>query len=171
MDITELTHTSLLGIYLNDHLAGATAGVALIERTAQAHKGTPAGPALAKLAREIDEDRAALLEFMSALDIDVARYKLVGAWVAERAGRLKLNGRLLSRSPLSSVVELEGMLLGVEGKGAAWRTLRALAERESRLDVAKLERLIARAKAQSRTLEKWRVAAAAEAFADDVEPA
>lgn len=32
MDLTELTNTSLLGIYLNDHLAGATAGVALIER-------------------------------------------------------------------------------------------------------------------------------------------
>jgi len=170
MDITELTHTSLLGIYLNDHLAGSTAGVSLIERTAHAHQGTPAGPPLTKLAKEIAEDREALLEFMSALEIDIARYKLVGAWIAERAGRLKLNGRLLSRSPLSSVVELEGMLLGVEGKGAVWRSLRALADRDSRLDAAKLDRLIARAKAQSRTLEKLRVAAAAEAFADDVEP-
>jgi len=165
MDLTELTNTSLLGIYLNDHLAGATAGVSLIERTALAHQGTPAGPPLAKLAREIVEDRDSLLDVMSALDVGIARYKLAGAWVAERAGRLKLNGRLLSRSPLSSLVELEGMKLGVEGKAALWRSLRALAEGESRLDVSQLDGLIARAKAQSRTLEKLRVAAAAQALA------
>lgn len=164
MDITELANTSLLGIYLNDHLAGSTAGLSLIERTAQAHQGTPAGPPLAKLAKEIAEDRTALLEFMSALEVDIARYKLVGAWVAERAGRLKLNGRLLSRSPLSSVVELEAMLLGVEGKAAGWRTLRALADSDPRLESARLDQLIARAKAQSRTLEKLRATAAGEAF-------
>lgn len=164
MDLTELTNTSLLGIYLNDHLAGATAGVSLIDRTAAAHDGTPAGPPLAKLAREIAEDRESLMEMMSDLDVGVARYKLAGAWVAERAGRLKLNGRLLSRSPLSSLVELEGMKLGVEGKTAVWRSLRALADEDSRLDVSRLDGLIARAKAQSRTLEKLRVAAAAEAL-------
>lgn len=164
MDLTELTNTSLLGIYLNDHLAGATAGVSLIERTTQAHEGTPAGPPLAKLAKEVTEDRDTLVAMMSALDIGIARYKLAGAWVAERAGRLKLNGRLLSRSPLSSLVELEGMKLGVEGKGALWRSLRALADEDSRLDVSRLDALIARAKAQSRTLEKLRIAAAAEAL-------
>jgi len=166
MDLTKFTNTSLLGIYLNDHLAGATAGVSLIERTAQAHKGTPAGPPLAKLATEIAEDREALLELMSALGVGVAHYKLAGAWVAERAGRLKLNGRLLSRSPLSSLVELEGMKLGVEGKSAVWRSLRTLADDDSRLDAARLDGLIARARAQSRTLERLRIAAVAEAFAE-----
>jgi len=165
MDLTELTNTSLLGIYLNDHLAGATAGVSLIERTAQAQQGTSAGPSLAKLATEIAEDRESLLEIMSVLDVGIARYKLAGAWVAERAGRLKLNGRLLSRSPLSSLVEVEGMKLGVEGKAALWRSLRALAEDDSRLDISRLDALLARAKAQSRTLERLRVAAAAEALA------
>ncbi|MDQ4037948.1 MAG: hypothetical protein M3313_06285 [Actinomycetota bacterium] len=164
MDLTELTNTSLLGIYLNDHLAGATAGVSLIERAAAAQERTPAGPPLAKLAKEIAEDRDALLEIMADLDVGVARYKIAGAWVVERAGRLKLNGRLLSRSPLSSLVELEGMKLGVEGKAALWRSLRALADQDSRLEISRLENLIARAKAQSRTLEKLRVAAAAEAL-------
>lgn len=166
MDLTELTRTSLLGIYLNDHLAGSTAGVALIRRTAQAHEGTAAGLVLAKLAKEIAEDREDLLAFMATLEIGIAHYKLAGAWVAERAGRLKLNGRLLARSPLSSLVELEGMKLGVEGKAAGWRSLRALADRDSRLDAAKLDQLLTRAKAQSRALEKLRVAAAAQALAD-----
>lgn len=166
MDLTDLTHTSLLGIYLNDHLAGSTAGVALIRRTAQAHEGTPAGPVLAKLAKEIAADREDLLAMMAALEIGIAHYKLAGAWVAERAGRLKLNGRLLSRSPLSSLVELEGMKLGVEGKITGWRSLRSLADHDPRLDAAELDRLISRGKAQSRTLEKLRAAAAVEAFSD-----
>lgn len=166
MDITELTGSSLLGIYLNDHLAGATAGLSLIERTARAHAGTPAGPPLSKLAKEIAEDRDELLGFMTALDIGVARYKLAGAWVAERVGRLKLNGRLFSRSPLSSLLELEGMKLGVEGKITGWRSLLSLADHDPRLDAVKLDRLISRAKAQSRNLEKLRAAAVAEAFSD-----
>ncbi len=166
MDITELTGSSLLGIYLNDHLAGSTAGLSLIERTARAHAGTTAGPPLTKLAKEVAEDRDELLGFMAALGIGVARYKLAAAWVAERAGRLKLNGRLLSRSPLSSLLEIEGMKLGVEGKITGWRSLRSLADHDPRLDAAKLDRLISRAKAQSRTLEKLRVAAVAEAFSD-----
>lgn len=164
MDITEITGTSLLGIYLNDHLAGSTLGVSLIERTAAAHRGTPAGSPLADLAREIVDDRDALLAIMSALDISVAHYKLAGAWLTERAGRLKPNGHLLSRSPLSSVVELEGVQLGVQGKEALWRGLRALAEEDPRLDSARLDELIARAEAQARQLGELRLAAVAEAF-------
>ena len=40
---------------------------------------------------------------------------MVAGWVAEKAGRLKLNGSLLTYSPLSRLVELEGLSLGVEG--------------------------------------------------------
>ena len=39
--------TAFLGIYLNDHLAGATAGVELARRTAAAQHAKPAGAALA----------------------------------------------------------------------------------------------------------------------------
>lgn len=165
MDLSDITHPSLLGIYLNDHLAGSTAGMSMIERTAAAHRGTTAGPPLAELATEIAADRVALLEMMSALGIGIQRYKLAGAWVGERAARLKFNGHLLGRSPLSSVVELEGMMLGVEGKAAGWRSLRTLADDDPRLDAARLDELIARAEAQARILEELRVAAVAEAFA------
>lgn len=159
MDLTAVAKTSLLGIYLNDHLAGAAVGVSLIERTAAAHRATPAGPPLAKLAKEIAEDRQALRDIMSRLGIDIRHYKLAGAWVAERAGRLKLNGHLLGRSPLSSVVELEGITLGVQGKEAGWRSLRALADHDPRLDAVHLDQLIHRAEGQARTLEELRLAA------------
>lgn len=155
---------ALLGIYLNDHLAGAVAGTGLAGRLAAAERGKPGGDVLARLAGEIDEDRAALLDMMAALGVPVRRYKTVAAWVAERVGRLKPNGHLVSRSPLSRVVELEALRLGVEGKAAGWRTLRVRADHDPRLDAARLDALIARAGRQIDDLERLRVTVAAEAF-------
>lgn len=156
---------TLLGIYLNDHLAGATGGLELARRTAGAHRGTEAGATLTRLAKEIQEDRESLLEIMAALEVPVRQYKVAAAWVAEKAGRLKLNGRLLDRSPLSSLVELETMRLGVEGKACLWRTLLQVAKNETRLDASRLDSLIQRAESQLETLEPMRMAASAEAFA------
>lgn len=155
---------SLLGIYLNDHLAGATGAVGLAGRSAAAHKGHPTGTALEHLAAEIGEDREALLDMFGALGVPVRRYKVYGAWLAEKAGRLKFNGRIRHRSPLSALIEIETLWMGVHGKAAAWETLRALADHDSRLDAARLDELISRARRQTSLLEELRENAAAEAF-------
>ena len=86
--------------------------------------------------------------------------------VTSLAARLKFNGRLLARSPLSSLEETEVLKLGVDGKAAGWRTLRVLAGRDSRLDAQRLDELIARADRQSGELEALR-AAIAEQMLDD----
>ncbi len=149
----------LLGIYLNDHLAGATGGSELARRLASSARQPHARSALQQLAADIAQDRAALLNIMSALEIPVRSYKVYAAWIGEKAGRLKLNGRLLSRSPLSGLVEIEMLGLGIAGKAAAWRTLRLAADRDARLDARKLDELIVRAGAQADLLEEFRVRA------------
>jgi hypothetical protein len=151
----------LLGIYLNDHLAGATGGMELARRLAGSHHDPAQRMTLQRLAADIIRDRRALLELMAALDLPVRNYKIGAAWAAEKAARLKLNGRFLSRSPLSSLEELEMLRLGVEGKAAGWRTLWALADTDSRLDRGRLDELMARAQAQAGLLEELRVRAAA----------
>lgn len=151
-----------LGLYLNDHLAGATAGTELAKRLAGEHKDEPGGQALAGLADDVGEDRAALLAVMATLDVPVRRYKEVLGWLGEKAGRLKLNGQVLSRSPLSKVIGLEAMLLGIEGKAALWRTLRARAAADSRLAVGGFDILLGRAREQAELVESLRVLAAAE---------
>ncbi|MEU3183937.1 hypothetical protein ABZ707_06960 [Streptomyces sp. NPDC006923] len=154
----------LLGIYLNDHLAGATGGVELLRRAARAQRGRSRGPQLAELAEEVASDRAALQQIMADLGIPVQRAKTALGWLAEKAGRLKLNGHLLSRSPLSDVLDLEMMRLGVEGKTSCWRSLRAIADTDSRLDTARLDGLLQRAGRQAEVLEALRTAAAVETF-------
>lgn len=155
---------NLLGIYLNDHLAGATGGLQLFRRAARAHRGMEAGDVLEQYAAEVAEDRDALLEMMRALGVPVRQYKVYGAWVIEKVGRLKLNGRLLDRSPLSSLIELEALQLGVEGKGSGWRTLRIVAEHDRRLDAQRLDGLLDRAQRQADSLEELRARAAQELF-------
>ena len=154
------SEVSMLGIYLNDHLAGATAGTELAHRTARSHRNGKNGATLRRLAAEIAQDRAALLDIITVLGIKVRRYKVGAAWIGEKAGRLKFNGHLFARSPLSNLEELEMLRLGVEGKAAGWRTLRTLADTDTRLDPARLDELISRAGWQADLLEDLRVGAA-----------
>ena len=154
----------LLGIYLNDHLAGATSGTELARRMASTGQQTGDRATLRGLARNIDRDRQDLLSIMAALRVPVRRYKTSAAWMAEKAGRLKLNGALLTRSPLSSLEELEILRLGVEGKAAGWRTLREIAETDRRLQAAQLDALIGRAREQADLLEELRVGAVRRIF-------
>jgi hypothetical protein len=153
---------ALLGIYLNDHLAGATLGTELAFRLSGAHRKSEESVTFERIATEISEDRAALMELMAALEVPVRQYKVALGWVAEKTGRFKLNGRLLGRSPLSSLEEVEMMRLGVEGKAACWRTLLVLADRDDRLDRARLDALLHRADEQAETLEDLRIRVTAE---------
>lgn len=147
----------LLGIYLNDHFLGANAGVALARRIAKTHRGTSFGGDLASLAEEIAGDRSTLTSLMKQLDVSPQQWRAPLGVVAEKAGRLKLNGHILSRSPLSDVVELEALLAGVEGKRSLWRTLRRLADTDDRLEVAALDSLIERSCRQSGVIESVRI--------------
>ena len=157
----ERTRAELIGIYLNDHLAGATVGTALAHRIASGRNQAADQATLQRLAGEINADRRALLEIMALLGVPVRHYKTGAAWVGERVGRLKPNGRLRTRSPVSDLEELELLRVGVQGKAAAWRTLRELADRDPRLSAAWLDELLARARAQADLLEGLRVRAAA----------
>ncbi len=149
--------TELLGVYLNDHLAAATGGMELARRmAAAAAPGSERATVLSGLTAEITADRSALVTIMASLGIPVRGYKVFAAWAGEKAGRLKLNGRLLTRSPLSDLEETEILRMSVEGKAAGWRTLRMLAERDSRLDPRRLDELLARADHQLDALETLR---------------
>jgi hypothetical protein len=154
----------LLSTYLNDHLAGATAGLELARRAAGSNRSTSYGRVLSALAREIEEDREALLEIMARLGVGQDRLKVAVAWGAEKVGRLKLNGELLRYSPLSRLVELEGLAIGVEGKLALWQSLRETHSDDPRLRGIDIEELITRARSQRRRLEQQRRRAAAEAL-------
>ena len=62
---------------------------------------------LTGLTQQVTQDRQALLTLMHHLTVPVQHYKVAAGWALEKAGWLKTNGRLLHRSSLSELVELE----------------------------------------------------------------
>jgi hypothetical protein len=155
--------TDHLAIYLNDHLAGATAGLELARRARDSNEGSELGRLLTELADEIAADRETLRRLMRALSVSESRVKVAAGWSAEKLGRLKPNGQLRGYSPLSRLVELEGLSLGIAGKKALWESLAAaLPERPPDVD---FEQLATRAESQRTRLERFRPAVAAEALA------
>jgi hypothetical protein len=153
-----------LPIYLNDHLAAAVGATQLIRRAAGSNRDSPYGEPLTRLAEEINDDRHALQHLLKRLGIRADLVKIVASVGAERLGRLKLNGELLRYSPLSRLLELELLLLGVTGKLALWRALRTELGGDPRTDGVDFDELIARATSQRRRLDRLRERAAAEAL-------
>jgi len=154
-----------LAIYLQDHLAGATAGLELARRARDNNEGTELGAFLARIADEIAEDRTALQDIMERFDVGADQVKNIAAWTAEKLGRFKLNGQLLGYSPLSRVLELEGLIAGVNAKLALWQALSDLAPQDDQLDRLELDRLAARAQSQENGLREHQRLAAVDAFA------
>jgi hypothetical protein len=158
--VTEVS--AMLRTYLQDHHAGSTVGLELARRAASSNEGNDYGTELARIADEIAEDRETLEQVMERLGVKASTIKDAAGWTAEKLGRLKPNNSLLSYSPLSRVVELEGLVLGVTGKVALWESLRT-AVGES-VDGIEFERLAGRAADQRSRLERLRKRAATEAF-------
>src|SRR5262249_45430490 len=144
-DSTAMKLTSdQLTIYLHDHLAGATAGIELARRAARENRGSEYGAFLGELAEEIAEDRATLAAIAVRLGAGRDELKNALAWTGEKLGRLKLNGRLTGYAPLSRVIELEGLMIGVQAKLGLWQALHEVAGEHEALDAAELHRLMAR---------------------------
>lgn len=157
----------LLRIYLSDHLAGSAGGLRLAKRARDSNARTPLGKFLGRLAKEIEEDRAALLSVMERLGVRPDPWKEIAVRVAETLGRAKLNGRITSYSPLSRLQELELLSLGVAGKAALWRALCEVQPKLPQIADTDFEALIARAEMQRTELEDHRLRAAARALLTD----
>jgi hypothetical protein len=152
--------TKTLGAYLDDHLAGATAGVELARRIDSNH----GDPVLAALVEDIEQDRAALQELMDRLGIQRNPLKQVAGWVSEKVAMLRFNERLTGSPELTRLLRTEALSLGIEGKLALWRALKEVASTDPKLAATDLDDLIDRARRQRETLEPYRLDAAGKAF-------
>lgn len=155
----------LIATYLNDHLAAATAGVELVRRAAANHDGER-GAELHRLAEEIAEDREALRDLMRRLDVGESTVKKAAGWLGEKAGRLKPNDHLVTRSPLSDVLELELLRAGTAARICGFQVLRAIAVEDDRLSREELEVLIERADRQAAQLYRIHLQLAQENLAE-----
>jgi hypothetical protein len=153
-----------LHIYLQDHLAGATFGLELVQRCQRNNEGSELAEPLAKLIAEIADDRRTLQAIMRDVGAEASRTKVAAGWTLEKVRRLKPNGRLFEYTPLARLVELESLAIGISGKKAMWRALKDVASEDQRLTRHDFSALAGRADDQLSRVEALRLDAVRIAF-------
>jgi hypothetical protein len=148
-----------LSIYLSDHLAGATAGVALATRVAHQNAESGEGPVLAEVAGEIRADRDTLKRVMAELGVRGSPVKNSAAWLIDRLASFKPSGRVREGDAYHRLHELEKLSLGIAGKLALWD---ALDTAEGVRALADFDVLEQRARSQRELVERARLAIACE---------
>jgi hypothetical protein len=151
----------LLRTYLRDHDSAALAGARRCGAAAQGHRDARSRVELAALHADVEQDRRSLASVMQRLEITPDPVKRLVTAAGEQLGRLKPNGFLAQRSPLTDVVELEALTMAVTGKQRLWETLAALGPEITLSDPDELVRLRDRARDQRERLGRLHAASAA----------
>jgi len=118
----------LLGVYLNDHLAGSVGGSERFERLADVLRSTPVGPLVAEVAQQVAQEREELRDVVERQDLTHQNpVKQVLVLVGERVARLKAVRGRLRRSAMDTLLEVELMRSALVGKLGVWETLHDVA--------------------------------------------
>jgi hypothetical protein len=150
--------TDYLATYLNDHLAGSTLAIELLDDLEQ--KTEEEGKSFfAELRSDVVADRHELQSLMNRLGMRESALRKAAAWISEKLTHLKLSLDDKSAGPLWRLEALEALSFGVEGKLALWRAL-AVAQTGPELQGLDYERLANRAIDQRCRVESARLAAA-----------
>lgn len=156
---------SELRIYLRNHEAAAQAGRDLFRRSAQSQRSRPWGGELQGLTRSVEADVRSLRQIMRAVSVSPDRVAGLVLRAGERMARLKPNGHFITRSPLSDLIEIEGLLDAVRAKQAGWHALAAANALSVSLDPI-LEDLLRRAESQVTQLQSLHQLAAKAALSE-----
>lgn len=156
--------THRLSKYLNDHLAGSVIALELVGHviSSDAAGGFTAG--FEQLRADIEADQETLKGIIAATGEPETTGRKAAAWLAEKAGRLKLQLRGSDEEPLELLEALEIIQLGIVGKLGLWGALAQLSDSTPGLAGVDFQRLAGRATAQVAILEQQRLLAAQRAF-------
>ena len=153
-----------LAEYLNDHLAGSVGALALVEHQLQRRPESPVAACLKRLLPEIEEDQACLAALVAKLGAEKSGVKRVGAWLSEKASRLKLDAGPNVADSLGALEALEALVLGIHGKRALWRLMESVYSEDARFSEVDFGALARRAEAQHDRAEELRLEVATLTF-------
>ena len=154
-----------LDVYLNDHLAGGTAGVNLAQMAAEEHRSDEHGAFFGEIASDIRKDHETLERIMDALNTDRSATKVAAAEVGSKLMAPKFKG---TEDELNAFVTLETLSIGVEGKHCLWTALRTISDELPELEGFDVDELISRARDQRERIEAKRLEMAPHALAHTV---
>jgi hypothetical protein len=152
-----------LTAYMQDHAAGASAALDLLDHLISSHADTPDEDFFKELLAEIKEDKARLEEILGRFDSGESVVRNTVSRLGEKFARVKFLVAGHGHGDLGRLEALEMVSLGIEGKRVLWLALEAAAIPE--LQSADLPALASRAADQRERVEKRRLLAARKALA------
>ena len=154
-----------LHVYLNDHLAGATAGTDLVKQAAAQHEGTEIGNFFATLSDDIDADFNTLSVLIGTLGVAPSEGKDRIAGLGIKITEPKFSGETVGSADFGAFITLETLSIGVEGKLCMWTALKAIESEVPELADTDLDTLVERARSQRDRIEGKRLEWAPRALA------
>jgi hypothetical protein len=145
---------SALDTYINDHLAGATAGTNLAKIASEEHQTDEHGPFFSEIYAEIRADFDTLQELASALGVEESASKGALAEIGSKVMAPKFTAG--DDDELNAFVTLETLSIGVEGKVCMWKALKTVAGDYSAFEQFDVDELLARAEGQREKIEAQR---------------
>ncbi|HEX8158794.1 MAG TPA: hypothetical protein VF526_15520 [Solirubrobacteraceae bacterium] len=146
-----------LHVYLNDHLAGASAGTTLVKQAAEQNEGTEIGGFFAALSDEIGSDLNTLTVLIDRLGVDVSEGKGKIAELGTKITETKFSGETVGSADFGAFITLETISIGVEGKLCMWTALKAIENEVPELADTQIDTLIERARSQRDRIESKRL--------------
>jgi hypothetical protein len=164
MSETRTDRERLLGLYLDDHRAGAAGGVALARRMLEENPDNYLTATMRELTVEIERDRQVLDDVIRRLRHSPNRIKMVMGAASAWMGRLKANGYIRQYSPLSRLEEFEMLSAGLLSKASLWRSCGLSLAGRAELAELDFDALCQRAESQRAKLEAHRTRIVDDAF-------
>jgi len=143
-----------LDTYLNDHMAGATAGTNLAQMAAQEHQTDEHGPFFSEIYSEIQADKDTLQQLIEALGVDESATKTALAEVGSKVMAPKFTAG--EDDQLNAFVTLETLSIGVEGKVCMWKALKTVESDYPAFEGFDIDALLASATSQREKIEAQR---------------
>lgn len=157
--------SSLLGDYLNDHLAGSVIAMEMGAHLRDEHADDRLKSFIDVKLAEIEQDRDVLKEMIDLIGAEQSTTKKSIAWLTEKIGRVKTGGGGSEQEiAFQQVEQLETLMLGIRGKLALWELLEQISKKDERLANYDWANLKQRAKDQIAAINEERLNAGMRAF-------
>lgn len=154
-----------LARYLNDHLAGSSGALLLIQKLADSHDAPEARKFFLDLKEDVEADQSLLEDLLERIEQSPSALLKMAGGIAARISGIKLSWEQIEPGKLGLFEALEMLALGVHGKHLLWVALSEIAvwiPEWSDIDFAKLD---LQAIQQRNTTEFWRIQAARDTLA------
>jgi hypothetical protein len=153
--------TKTLQVYLNSHRSGGVVARSVVDSLRRSGDGGLAAE-MDWLRGQLAEDLSTLERVMERLAVPTSRLHSVGARIAGQTAVARMSARRAQSPAGGELLGLETLAVGIQGKLALWRSLRAAAP--DRLGDVDLGTLIERGVTQFDRVEALRVKTAGQAL-------